>query len=378
MIDICIIGGGASGMVAAISVKEAKKDLSVVMIEKKDALGKKILATGNGRCNLSNVGCDGYRDTLEFFQDIGVTTRVDDAGRIYPYTEDAADLNGCLMRKVRSLEVEVITGAAVTGVDRRQDSFEIRTEENKNISAKKLLIACGGKAGPKFGTTGDGYKLAKALGHSVTRLAPALTAVELEDDVSDLAGIRAKAKVILRYKDEEIFEEYGEVQFTRYGISGICIFDMSRFMVLPEGMDLKDGFADYRISIDFFPKGGDLAGFIKQRIEKNGDGPWVLATMVKEPIAKRIYEKTNGEPKAMADMLQDFVLRPKGLKGWDFAQVTKGGIPLNEIDMETMESRITKGLFFAGEIIDYDGPCGGYNLQNAWETGIKAGRGMSV
>jgi len=367
-------------MAAAISAKEANSKLSVAIIEKKDILGKKLLATGNGRCNLSNVNCENYRDTLSFFQGIGVVSRVDDSGRIYPYTENAADLNDCLIRRLEQLGVRTITGTSVTAVCNDENGFEIQTEKNGTsgkVSSARLLIACGGKAGPEFGTTGDGYRLAKSLGHSITRLAPALTAVEVYDDIKAFAGIRAKAKAILLFKDEEIFEEDGEIQFTRYGVSGICIFNLSRFMVLPEGANLKNGFDDYRIAIDFFPKGGDMAGFIKQRMNILGNDSKVLTTMVREPIAERIFKDSKGDPEKMADMLQRFILRPKGLKGWDFAQVTKGGVPLNEIEKNTMESKLVPKLYFSGEIIDYDGPCGGFNLQNAWETGIKAGREMS-
>jgi len=381
MYDICIIGGGASGMAAAISAGESDNELNILILEKKEQLGKKVLASGNGKCNLSNERCEDYRGTLSFFQGLGVVTRVDEAGRIYPYTEDAGDIVEALERRLDVLGVSRITEAQVTDVSAADEGFQITAmvsgTENK-ICSSRLLIAGGGKAGPQFGTTGDCYRLAKKLGHSVTRLAPGLTAVELCEDTGDLAGIRAKARVVLKYRDEEIFEETGEAQFTRYGVSGICVFDLSRFMDLPEGRTLKDGFVDYTISIDFFPKGGNIEGFLRQRAEMPGvTGAEVMQSMVRKPIAERIYDMSGGSLEKMAELLRGFPLHPKGLKGWDFAQVTRGGIPLDEINMETMESLIKPGLFFSGEILDYDGPCGGYNLENAWQTGIRAGKGMS-
>lgn len=381
MYDICIIGGGASGMTAAISAKRFNRDTSVIILEKKDRLGKKILATGNGKCNLSNEKCSDYRSILSFFQEIGVITRMDDSGRFYPYTEDARDVAGALIRRLNTLGVDIDCDAEVAKVNKNDDGFLITyTTKGKKLTltCKKLLIACGGKAGPEFGTTGDGYKFARSLGHSVTRLAPALTAVELYENMNSFAGIRVKAKVVLKYKGEEVFEEAGEVQFTKYGISGICVFNLSRFLVLPNGTKLEGGFDDYILSVDFLSSGGDVENFLRERSEMSFlNGSDILSSIVRKPIALDIYEKSKGDIKSMARLLHDYPLHPKGLKGWDFAQVTKGGIPLEEVNNETMESKILNNLYFAGEILNYDGPCGGFNLQNAWESGIKAGKGIS-
>lgn len=381
MYDICIIGGGASGLTAAISAMDSKPGSKVIILEKKDQPGKKILATGNGKCNLSNEKCQGYRDVLSFFQNIGVITRMDDAGRFYPYTEDARDVANGLIQRAKSLGVHINCESRVDHISKDADGFHVEytmKEHKESLECDRLLIACGGKAGPGFGTVGDGYRLAKELGHSVTRLAPALTAVELYEDMSTLAGIRAKAKASLTYKGEEVFEETGEVQFTKYGISGICVFDLSRFLVLPEGAKLKGGFDDYTLFVNFFPKGGNIEEYLDQRSKALGiTDCQVMRSMVRQPIAERIYEMSGGDLAEMAQLLQAFPLHPKGLKGWDFAQVTKGGVPESEIHMDSMESRLVKELFFSGEILDYEGPCGGFNLQYAWETGIRAGKGMS-
>lgn len=381
MYDACIIGGGASGLTAAIALKKSGGDPSVIILEKKHEPARKLLATGNGKCNLSNENCPGYKETLAFFQTIGLLTREDEAGRFYPYTEDAADVVEALLRRNKSAGIEIRCDAQVSAVTHEAGVFHVTYGTKgslRTIDCRKLLIAGGGKAGPAFGTTGDAYKLAESLGHRVTKLAPALTAVETYDDMTAFAGIRAKARVMLKYKGEEVFEEAGEVQFTRYGISGICVFDLSRFLILPEGKNLKGGFDDYEILVDFFPKGGDIENFLRQRAHmKDLAGENILDSLVRQPIGRAIYEKSGGDVKAMAELLRGWPLRPKGLKGWDFAQITRGGVPLAQVDEETMESKIVKDLYFAGEVLDYDGPCGGFNLQNAWETGIRAGRGMS-
>ena len=247
------------------------------------------------------------------------------------------------------------------------------------IEAKKVLIACGGKAGPAFGTTGDGYRWAKAFGHKVEKPIPVLTAVDIKEDMERLAGIRAKAAVSLTYQNEEIFREKGEIQFTKTGISGICVFNLSRYLLIPEGRTFTDGFDDYEILIDFFPdmEQSDLEGLLYQRQALGFDGETMLEYLVRGPVATWIYTSSKGDAAVAARLLKAFPLRPKGAKGWDFAQATKGGVNLEEVDTETMESKLIKGLYFAGEVLDFDGPCGGYNLQHAWETGTKAGKEMA-
>ena len=377
MIDICIIGGGAAGLTAAISAKEADSTLRIVIIEKKEEVGKKLLATGNGKCNMTNLACPGQKETLEFFGSLGVLTRHDSQGRVYPYTEEARAVRDALLQRAEDLGVEVFTSAEVLGVKKNQEHFLIELGKEK-LEAEKLLIATGGKSAPQCGSTGDGYRFAKSLGHKVNRLVPVLTAIDVKEDTKDLAGIRAKAKVSLTFNNEEIFSEEGEVQFTATGVSGICIFNMSRFLLIPEGKTIKNGFDDYRIHIDFFPEVdvNILRILLAERRLTAFKGNRLLDYMVKKPLAERILKVAESE-REVATMLKDFQLSPSGAKGWNFAQVTKGGVALDEVVPETMESRLIDNLFFAGEVLDYDGPCGGFNLQYAWETGIKAGRGMA-
>lgn len=377
MFDICIIGGGASGMAAAVTAAEADPDLNILIIEKKEEMGRKIIASGNGRCNLSNLACRNYGITEEFFRHLGLLVRSDNDGRVYPYTEESKAVYEALKAKIELLGVNVITDSEVTAVERTEDlsSFHIITHK-KNYSSKKVLLATGGKSAPSCGTTGDGYRFARKLGHTVTKLVPVLTAVETAEDIKAFAGIRAKAEVSLRFKGNEIFCEAGEVQFTKTGISGICVFNLSRYLLIPEGCTFKDGFKDYEICIDFVP---DMnAEELLLLREKDGfKGEAALKFVVRDKIGKDIYEKAGGDVHAMASLLKSYTLHPVNVRGWDFAQVTKGGVVCDEINPDTMESLIVPDLFFAGEVMNFDGPCGGFNLQHAWETGIKAGKGMT-
>ena len=378
MIDICIIGGGAAGMTAAICAKEANPPLDVLLLEKKNQLGKKLLATGNGKCNLSNQACDGCGETLNFFGRMGLLTRTDSAGRIYPYTEEARAVQGALAARLQQLDVRVDTSSEVISVEKDGDAFHIRLA-NRELTAKKVLIACGGKAGPSYGSTGDGFRFARGLGHSVEKLIPVLTAVDVKEDMERLAGIRAKAAVSLWYADKEIFREAGEIQFTKTGISGICVFNLSRYLLIPAGRGLEDGFDDYGITVDFFPdvELTELEALLERRQASGFDGERLLQYLVRGPVGGKILESSKGDVKLSARLLKAFPLSPKRVRGWDFAQVTKGGVCLDQVDPETYQSRLVSGLYFAGEVLDYDGPCGGYNLQHAWETGMRAGREMA-
>lgn len=379
--EICIIGGGASGLVAAIKAKDEAPDASIIVLEKLGEPGKKVAAAGNGRCNLSNINCSGWNRTSDFFSSIGVITRVESEGRIYPYSEDGRDVVRALVRACEKRGVRILTRRQVTAISREimtsaglekdagaKSVFCIKAEFNKPkayrpgpedgpiiVKAEKVLIASGGKSKPKLGTSGDGYGFAKALGHSISPLIPVLTGVETVEDIKDmgLSGVRQKVRLsLLNSEGAEIFQEDGEIQFTDYGISGICVFDMSRFLT-------EKDLSGYRINVDFAP---DFSEEYLSTLEKES-----LSSMVKAPLAKVISECKD---------LKTFPLIPKKLMGWDMAQVTRGGVPLSEVNEETGESILVTGLYFSGEMLDRDFRCGGYNLEHAWETGIRAGIAM--
>ncbi len=391
LVDICIIGGGASGLASAIKAADAESSATIAVLEKLPDVGHKVAAAGNGRCNLSNIESPEWPKTSAFFSSLGLFTRIDQEGRVYPYSEDGRDVVSILKRACLDRGVELLTRREVTSVSLNDSDtssegykFSILTTFNKpkaywakeeaikdgllrgiqedddiTFFAKKVLISTGGKSKPKLGTTGDGYRFAKALGHSVTPLIPVLTGVETEEDFTDIAGIRQKAKVSLRHQSDIIFSENGEIQFTDYGVSGICIFNLTRFI---EGRD----FSKYEIEIDFIPDFKEE--MLKTLMEEKAD----ICSLVKAPLAKRI--KSN--PDALIENLKAYKIHPKSFRGWDMAQVTRGGVPLSEINKKTGESLIVPGLYLAGEVLDQDFMCGGFNLQNAWTTGIRAGIAM--
>ncbi len=398
--DICIIGGGAAGMVAGIAAARKNPSLSVVIVEKMEAPGKKVAAAGNGRCNLSNIKSPEWEKTSAFFSSLGLLTRVDSEGRVYPHSEDGRDVARCLLAEAESLGIEILTRRQVSAIEKVDDAegdavFRITAVFNKPkahhasaedadilISAKKVLIATGGKSKPKLGTTGDGFALAKSLGHSVNRLIPILTGVETEEDIKSLglSGIREKCAVSL-YKDGNmVFSDRGELQFADYGISGIVVFDMTRFMDLEDGDTA--GFAGYEVAVDFLPDFDDntLAQMIRDRLSAVDSSERaredILCSWVKSPIAKAIMGTARTESEILRG-IKSFTLHPKNLKGWEMAQVTRGGIPLGEINEESGESKLVRDLYFAGEILDEDFQCGGFNLQHAWTTGIKAGEAIA-
>lgn len=382
--DICIIGGGASGLAAAVEAGMAGFGHRVILLEKRQGTGSKICASGNGRCNLSNEACPDVRITLEFFGRIGVLTRTDEAGRIYPYSEEAADVERALRRAAERLGVAVLVNTAVTGLEKDDGGFTVTAEatwdgkkEIRFISAKKVLVAAGGKAAPKLGTTGDGYSMARKLGHRVNSPVPVLTAIEVTENVSVLSGVREKARASLYRDGKCIFCEDGEVQFTKDSLSGICIFNMSRFLKLGKGKTLKDGFKEYEIYLDFMPEfsPAQVEDFLREQDKRGLSGELALNSVVKEKLARAVAGRILSDENP-ARQIKALKFTPKMPKGWETAQVTRGGVALSEVDGITMESRKVPGLYFAGEVLDYDGPCGGFNLNHAWITGIKAGRGL--
>ncbi len=388
MLDICIIGGGASGLVAAIAAAQQENKRKICILEKKPLPGKKLAATGNGRCNLTNQACPGAEETLKFFETIGIFTRTEGQGRVYPYAMQAKDVVDGLVNQAKSLGVDIKTASPAHQVKKLGQGFHV-IYKGGSLKARTLLLATGGKAGPQFGSSGDGYAFAKTLGHHVTRLAPVLTGLETAVDISHLKGIRVRAEASLIKDGRQIAKEQGEVQFNQEGVSGICIMNLSRFVKLEQGESFAEGMARYSVCIDFLP---DLPlhqveTLLKERSRIPGlKGGALLLSIVPDKMRQELVSRVgisrqqpaNSIPSSKCSALSHLVkcweLPIKGTGGWKKAQCTAGGIVSEEINMDTMESKSVQGLYFAGEIIDYDGPCGGFNLQNAWETGIRAGK----
>ena len=391
--DIAIVGAGAAGLTAAIEAKLTNPTAKVIVLEKMEEPAKKLSATGNGRGNLSNKNCELLPTVIEFFSQCGIVTRADEAGRIYPYSEEAKAVSRALVKRATGLGAEIKLKSSVSNVEVGQGGYFhiFISDGEEKLTAKKLLIAAGGKSFANYGSSGDGFTMARKLGHTVNPLIPALTAIEVKEDIKELKGIRAKVNVTLMQQGNLIHEEEGEIQFRDDSISGICVMNISSKLA-SASQNSDNRYEGNRIFVNFVPDFStvELMEFIKQQAKTPGLRiAEVLETLVKKQMAARIIKDAGFNPLdgasslepanmvQLANLLRRFSLTPCGKKGWKEAQVTKGGVSLDEINMGTMESKLVEGLYFAGEVIDYDGPCGGYNLHNAWITGMKAGKDMA-
>ena len=431
--DVAVIGAGASGMAAALAASE--NGASVIILDGNDKAGKKLYATGNGRCNFTNKNADGADESIALFRRLGMMSRVEDEGRCYPYSGQAASLVSVIERAV------IRAGAVIHLSDRAADvnvtaehgdyagvyrHFNIVCDSGASFTTKNVIIATGGRAGLKFGSTGDGYGFAKSFGHTLAAPRPALVAVESEDEfMSALKGVRAKASVTLELNGNVLDKESGEIQFTGTGVSGICVFDLTRFMDAPRPYKNKKNKnrnnkssitagvtagasaaaaaphekcaedKKYMICIDLAPEHDKeaLAEFVRGALASDGKR---IDAISRDDIARALSGVVNSklaevladiawipeDPKKSATRAAYIIKRLKvsaaSTKGWDDAQVTVGGVKLDEIDADgvepTFESKLEQGLFFCGEVLDFDGRCGGYNLQWAWSSGTAAGR----
>ena len=379
---ITVIGGGPSGMMAALSA--AKKDgVKVRLLEKNEFLGKKLLATGNGRCNLTNINCPDAEDTLRLFCDMGLLTKTETEGRVYPYAEQASAVRDILVNMLRDFEVEVLCGIDIQNIDLQSCEF-IVSNEKKAFASDAVILATGGKAGPQYGSTGEGYRFARKMGHTIVKTMPSL--VQMTSDrpfFSAIKGVRTKGRVELVRDGQTLEQETGEIQFTEGGPSGICIFNLSRKYCKGD-----------KIKIDLFPdySGAQMADMLSNRREKHRKRQItdILLGMVNLKLIpvllkelhldekRLICSLTPAELADMARLLKEWTIPITGTKGWKEAQVTSGGIDLSEIDLNTMESKLVPKLYFAGELLNFDGKCGGYNLQWAWSSGRMAGEAAAA
>lgn len=398
--DVIVVGGGAAGLMAAIHA--ARHGNTTAIIEHKERLGKKILATGNGKCNYTNlyqemecyrggnpklamdiVSQFDYHKTIAFFQSIGIYPKVRN-GYVYPYSEQAASVSDVLIMECEQLKVTSFLSENVTQVRKVKGEFLITTNSTQ-YQTRNVILATGGCASPKQGSDGSGYLIAKALGHRIITPFPALVQLKAREKYGKvISGVRCEAKGRLLSENQEIVSESGEYLFTDYGISGIPILQMSRYAV-----ELVEKRKEVILILDFFPglSNQELFAMLKERIKHN---PYktIEKSMVGLLNHKLIYlilregkfylEQTctlikEKEIHYLVKMLKEFTLTINGFNGFDQAQVSAGGVDLSEVNPNTLESKLVKGLFFAGEILDVDGTCGGYNLQWAWSSGYLAG-----
>jgi predicted Rossmann fold flavoprotein len=405
-VKIGIIGGGAAGMMAAVSAAKILPGKEIAIFEKNQVLGRKVLATGNGKCNFSNQNCSwsDYRkqnqklvqevfntmspqNTIVLFEEMGILSRTDSEGRIYPYSEQSSSVKEALEAEIQFANVINVVNNTVMNVEKNVTGFEITLSNEEVWQAERLIIATGGKAGSQFGSTGDGYGFAKKFGHTLVRPMPALVQMLSSDKSFHLyKGVRAKGSVTLYKGKKSIAMEMGEIQFTENGLSGICIFNLSRYLE----PDCKDTF----VKVDLFPE-YSLSSLIEILCRrKNFMGDRTVETFLYGILNKKLipsYLKQWGmdwklpisaisfeEVKSLTKILKSWMVPINGTKGWSEAQVTSGGINVSEINESTLESKQIPGLFFAGEVLDVDGKCGGWNLQWAWSSGYVAGRSASL
>ena len=394
---IGIIGAGASGMAAAI---EAAKNpqVQVVLMERQARVGKKLSATGNGRCNLTNLHADegGFHGdegdfssaalkkydvdaTLEWFRDLGLYTVAEPSGRVYPYSDQANSVVDVLRFALEKSNIQLLTGFEVTKVRKTDSGFRVDSTE-ETVFCDRLIIACGGLAGTKLGGSMFGYKLLRSLGHSCTKLRPTL--VQLKSNWSGCAalkGVRANCHAAIYHNGSLHSESTGELQLTEHGLSGPVMFEISR--------DACQGGGEWYCKLDFLPDMDEeqLISELHRRKDTTWNAEELLTGILHNRLGRVLTQcagiKANWKIADLSEEELTAVCKTvKGLEvtltepmGMDAAQVTAGGIVTAEFDPETMESRLVPGLYACGEVLDVDGDCGGYNLQWAWSSGRLAG-----
>lgn len=394
-----VVGGCSAGIVAAISAKRRNPDMKIAILEKLPRIGKKLLATGNGKCNLTNetaaehdyVGkefasyaFDKYspEKIKEFFASLGLLCYTDSCGRVYPESNTASSVVDALRFELERLKIDVYCDTPVTDIKHKKD-FII----NGEFACKKLIIAAGGKASPSQGSDGSGYALAKSFGHSVTKLYPALVPLCASPEITKpMKGVRVR-NVTLTFKgDKKIAQTSGEILFTDYGLSGIAAMELAASArkyidsVKQNPFTNIDFMPDksYNELVDYLLNLNKIKGFTNMDNLLTGFLPKTVGIAVCKACKlyksdKLISELTEKDIRKIAEKIKSFPLEVTGTKDFKDAQVTSGGIKTNEIDNKTMQSKICNNLYFAGEIIDVDGGCGGFNLQWAWASGMLAG-----
>jgi len=411
MFDAVIIGGGAAGCMAAITA--AERGLRVAIIERNEAIGKKLRITGKGRCNLTNnrdikdflrnvprnakflysaLNALPPGETMSMFERFGVPLKTERGGRVFPLSDDARDIVNALAQKLSEHGVEIIRGRAVGidvsggGVAGIKAVTGIKREKDY-ISCESAVIATGGASYRATGSTGDGYKIAKNLGHTVTELMPSLAPLVSDDKVcAEVAGLSLKNVRLTAFEnDAEIFTDFGELLFTHFGLSGPLVLSASAHM-------RNFGKSEYKISIDLKPaltletlEARLLSDFAENR---NRDFINALDALLPKKIIPAVVRKSGIEPRKKVNavtkrergdllrVLKNFTVNISGTRPLNEAIITSGGVDLKEINPRTMESKLVKGLYFAGEVIDTDAYTGGFNLQIAWSTGYLAGKSV--
>lgn len=401
--DLIVIGAGASGYACAINAKKLYPGVSVAVLERLPRSGKKILATGNGRCNLCNLNAKpsdyrgeklvsavfaeyGVKDVISFFDSLGLRTFADSEGRVYPKSNTASSVLDALRFAAEDLGVEIICGSKAASLKKSGDRYII----NGEYSAPSVVLAAGGKASSAQGSDGSGLKLAEGLGISVTPLYPALVPLTVSSsELKSLKGVRAHdVSLTLMRGDSPVMTTVGEILFTDGGISGIAAMELAGSANEILGKSVKE---KCFTRIDFLPgfSENELKEYLANalKIKKNRKIDDYLTGLLPKMLGieickvsklysgdKSVSSLTHSDIDILCKKIKNFPVEITGTKAFDAAQVTRGGIKTDEINPGTLELKKYPGLFVCGEIIDVDGPCGGYNLLWAWSSGLLAGR----
>ena len=384
MVRVAVIGGGAAGLTAAITA--ARMGARVTLLERMDRVGKKIMATGNGRCNLANTDLSlshyrgeerfissvfqrvGLEEILEFFREIGLVVRTEQ-GRIYPLSNHASAVLDVLRYEAERQGVRVMTDFEVKSVRTRSEGLVI-LGKRETMVFDKLIVATGGKASPAHGSNGSGYDIFTSLGHHTTKLSPGLVGLKCpSEQMKGLRGVRAFAKATLLLDGEECYSETGEIQFNDSGLSGIPVLNCSSLATAYKGR--------VEISLDLLPNEKNVLELLQMR-----DRNLLFTGMFHKQIAQSLCDRTwvplnsiqTVDLPSLAKEIKAMKFTVIGTLPWENAQVTVGGLKTSEFRTGTLESLLLPGLYGAGEILDVDGDCGGYNLMWAWASGMVAGQ----
>lgn len=395
--DIAVIGGGASGLMAAIAAKN--DDNNVTVFERGKRVGRKILATGNGRCNMTNTGAElcnyhgkdpsfikgamkrfWVNETLELFSELGILWKEEDGGKVYPYSDTASAVLDVLRRRLERLGVNILCEYDIKAIEKKSGRFTVIPYSGEARDFDRVIVAAGGKAAPDLGSNGSGYELLKAFGHKITELKPSLVQIKTDSDiVKKLKGIKVNANVSIGKNSCE-----GELLFTDYGFSGPPVFTLTSAM--------KKG--DF-ITLDLMPEYSlnEIINLIYERMAYLYDVPLeeFFTGMLNKRIAQALIKASGitplsrlgsalseAEVSRLASNIKAWKFNITGTMSWNNAQVTKGGAETRDFDPSTMQSLLVKGLYACGEVLDIDGDCGGYNLQWAWSSGYIAGKNAAM
>lgn len=400
---VVVIGGGASGLMTAVAA--ARLGARVTILERMQRVGKKILATGNGRCNLSNLHPSeehyhgggarfalgvmqqfGVAETMKFFEELGLALKAEEDGKVYPATDQATAVLDLLRDELGRLGVETVCEAAVARVERGGAGLKCVTADERVFAAERVIVAAGGKSSPNLGSNGAGFKIAEALGHTIVRPVPALVQLKIDAPfLKQLQGVRVQGRVEVYVGGEARRREAGEILFTDYGLSGIAVMDLSR--IAAQALEARQAVA---VALDLFPgiSEDELASRLEKRFAAHPERTveFGLVGLLHKRLAGVALRAAGieavGEPcgglgkervRALAALMKSWRLACVGTQSWMFSQVTAGGVDVRQVDRRTLESKLAPGVYFCGEVLDVDGDCGGYNLQWAWSSGQIAG-----